>query len=38
MGALSGRSDGSWHGTPFGVVQFARSSIAAGSSAKLFVA
>jgi hypothetical protein len=31
IGALSGRVPGDWHGAPLGVVQPARSSVAAGS-------
>jgi hypothetical protein len=38
IGALSGRSSGSWHAAPLGVVQVARSIVAASSSVKLLVA
>ena len=38
IGALSGRSAASWQGAPFGVVQAARSSVAAASSVKVLVA
>jgi hypothetical protein len=38
MGALSGRSTGSWQWKPLGVVQVARFSEAAGSYVKVLVA
>ena len=37
IGALSGRSAGSSRGAPLGVVPVARSSVASGSSANVFV-
>ena len=38
IGELSGRSGADWHGRPFGVVQPARSRVAAGSCRNVSVA